>query len=103
MRIERVAGQPRIGQVVFEAFDVGQMLHSGIHVLHLLLRELVLGLEHLTAARRLMARARGIELKRAMRHSNLVPVIEERERMLESALAQIAPRADDIGPDVDVH
>jgi hypothetical protein len=38
-----------------------------------------------------------------MHHSNLIPVIEERERMFESALAQIAPRADDIGPDVDVH
>ena len=50
-----------------------------------------------------MTRPGWIELKRAMRHSHLVAVIEQRKRMLEAALAEIAPRADDVGPDVDVH
>ena len=38
-----------------------------------------------------------------MRHLHLAAMIEEREGVLEPALAEIAPWADDVGPDVDVH
>ena len=103
MRVERVAGQPGIGQVVLEPLDVGEPLHPRVHLPHLVVRELVFRLEHRAAVRRLMAGPGWIELKRAMRHSHVVAMIEERERVLEPALAEIAPRADDVGPDVDVH
>jgi hypothetical protein len=38
-----------------------------------------------------------------MRDVDFVAVIEQRERVLESALSQVAPRADDVGPDMHVH
>src|SRR5215510_12722359 len=38
-----------------------------------------------------------------MRDAHLVAMIEQRQRVLEASLSEIAPRADDVGPDVDVH
>src|SRR5438874_11724325 len=37
------------------------------------------------------------------RHSDVGRVRELRERLLEAALADVAPRAHDVGPDVDLH
>src|SRR5262245_30941297 len=50
-----------------------------------------------------MARPRRIELKRSVRHADVVVMIEQRKRVLESALSHIATRADDGGPDMNVH
>jgi hypothetical protein len=50
-----------------------------------------------------MAGPRRVELKGPMRDLHLVAMIEEREGMLEPTLAEIAPGADDVGPDVNVH
>src|SRR5262245_8083464 len=103
MRVERVAGETRVGQVILDPFYVSQTLHPRCHVQSLLVGQLILRLEHGAPVCRLMPGPRRIELKRAMRHAHVVAMIEQRERVLETAFAEIAPRTDDIGPDVNIH
>src|SRR5665213_144781 len=55
-----------------------------------------------TIARALRRRA-GVELEAPPRHVDLVAVLEALERSLETALADVAPRARDVRPDLDVH
>jgi hypothetical protein len=45
----------------------------------------------------------GVELEAPPSDVHVVGVREPRERGLEAALADVAPGADDIGPDLDVH
>jgi hypothetical protein len=44
-----------------------------------------------------------IELEAAPRHGDLVAVLEVGQRGLEAALADVAPGAGDVRPDLDVH
>jgi hypothetical protein len=50
-----------------------------------------------------VSRRGGIELKRPMNDLHLVAILEPRERLLEAPLADVAPRTDDVGPDIDAH
>ena len=54
---------------------------------------------------RALARGRraGVELEAAPGDADLVAVLEGGERGLEAALADVAPGAGDVGPDLDVH
>jgi hypothetical protein len=38
-----------------------------------------------------------------MDEAHVIAMLEQREGVLEAAFAEIAPRADDVGPDVNVH
>ena len=48
-----------------------------------------------------VARRRRIELEAAPHHGHLVAVLERLQRRFEAPLADVAPRADDVGPDFD--
>src|SRR4030095_9049119 len=59
--------------------------------------------QHLPPVRRPVARCRGIQLKRTMDDLHLGTTVEARERVLETALADVAPRTHEVGPDIDTH
>src|SRR5439155_26183079 len=50
-----------------------------------------------------LARSGGVELEAAPRHADVVAVRERRQGTLEPALADVAPGAGDVRPDLDVH
>src|SRR5690606_23784179 len=50
-----------------------------------------------------LTRGVGLQLERAPRHLDLVGVLVVSQRLLETRLADVAPGAGDIGPDLDLH
>src|SRR4026209_2557863 len=102
MRIERVARQ-RSFQMELEPSSSRGLGHPRIHLDNLVGRPAVFPHQHLATARRPVARCGGIQLKRAMDDVHLVTIVEARERFLEAALADVAPRTDEVGPDIDAH
>jgi hypothetical protein len=44
-----------------------------------------------------------VELEAPPLDLDIVTAVEQRERLLEPALADVAPRADHVGPDLDLH
>jgi hypothetical protein len=49
------------------------------------------------------ARSTRVQLEGKVHDRNLVAVREPLQRSLEPSLAEVAPRADDVGPDLDLH
>ena len=97
---------PYLEQVVIDGAASGEMRGLGQLLFHLsrpLDRDAVLlGQAHRTVAFPL-ARSRRIELEAAPSHAYLVAVLKLRQGGLETPLAHVAPRASDVGPDLDFH
>ena len=102
VRVEGVAGE-RPFELEVEAFTRRGLRHAAVHLHNLLGREPVLVHQHLAPARRRVARRRRVQLKRTMHDLHVVAVLVARERLLEAACADVAPRTDEVGPDIDAH
>ena len=102
VRVERVAAA-RAVEVVLEALGRGELLElrvprAGVLDAHAVLRGQALG------AGRVGGRpACGSSSKLCQWTSHGVAVLEALERRLEAPLAEVAPRAHDVGPDIDEH
>src|SRR5688572_33034886 len=103
MCVERVAGQSSVGQVVLETLGRRHLFHLVVHRADLIFGQTVFRLQHRASTGGLASAPRRIKLKRTMGNSHVVPTSESRERLLEPALAEIAPGTDDVRPDIDLH
>src|SRR5579885_1437846 len=101
MRVERVAAL-RLVEVVLEALRRCERLQSRVRGRDLVGAPAVLGRQMLGGG----AAPRGrvpVELERPPQHPDLAAMREPRQRRLEAALADVAPRTDDVRPDLDEH
>jgi hypothetical protein len=96
VHVERIAHVP-VGAVP-ESFAAGEVGDSLLHLTGL--RPVTLG-QHLLSG--LDGGAAGVELERPVHHLDLVAVLETGQRRLEPRFADIAPRADDVAPDLHAH
>ena len=96
---------PSLGnvEVVVQAVLGGGLGHGGQH----LLRAFCTGAQLLAEPGGVVGAGvvlgRRVELVGVPGHGDLVAMVEPVQRGLEAALADVAPRADDVGPDIDVH
>jgi hypothetical protein len=102
VRVERVAGAREVEAEV-EPLLGGDLRHLLLHRAGLLDARAVLLRQVLGAIALTLSRGGGVELEAAPRHLDRVAVLEGRERGLEAALADVAPGAGDVRPDLDVH
>src|SRR5439155_26467944 len=88
-----------------EALAGGDLAHPVVHGARLVDAHAVLvgQVDGAVALALALARRGGIELEAAPRHADVVAVGERGERALEAALADVAPGAGDVRPDLDVH
>jgi len=95
-------------QLEVEPLDRGQVDQLLLHLAHLGLAAAVLAGDHagaeLVASRRI-GRAGGgrVQLEGPVDDLHLGGVLETGQRRLQPALADVAPRADDVTPDLDAH
>ncbi len=102
VRVEGAAAAHEVEAEV-EAVLRGCGRHRVEHLLRLLQGAAVLGGEVLRLPLGALGGRRGVELEGAPDDLDLVAVREGGERLLEAALPDVAPRADDVGPDLDSH
>ena len=102
VRVERVAGARGL-EVEVEPLARRRGGHLVLHRPRLLDARPVLAREVLGAVALALGRRAGVELEAAPGDADLVAVLEGGERGLEAALADVAPGAGDVGPDLDVH
>src|ERR1700722_11346360 len=91
-------------RVEAESLRAGQGRHLPVRLACLAGRHAELPCEHLQV--RLIAlirRIAGVELERVVHHLDLVAVREAAQRLLEPGLADVAPWADDVAPDIHAH
>ena len=100
--VEAVAAA-RAVEVVLEPLARRQLGHLRVGLLGLLDAHAVLGREVLGRGVRALGRRARVELEAAPGQLDLVTVRELLERVLEATLADVAPRAHDVGPDLDGH
>ena len=93
----------RLGQPVDQPLLGRDGLHAVLHLLRALGRLAVLLRQHHRRALRRLGGRSGVELVGAPVHLHLVGVAELGQRVLDAALADVAPGADDVGPDLDLH
>jgi hypothetical protein len=97
------AREPRDVEAELDAVGRADRLHAVVHRPGLLEGGAVLGGEVcITVPGTLRGRAR-VELEAAPDHAHLGAVLEARERGLEPPLADVAPRARDVRPDLKLH
>jgi hypothetical protein len=90
-------------QVIVEPVRGGGSFHVHVHGVRLVLGESVFRHEHVTPIEGRTARRRGVEQVSAVNDLHLIAMGKGREAAFEPALADIAPRTDKVGPDVDAH
>src|SRR3954447_24709840 len=100
--VERVA-RARLVEAELEALAGGDLGHAVVHGAGLLDARAVLLRQMAVAVPGPLGRSVRIQLEAAPRHRDLVAVLEGGQRGLEAALADGAPRAGDVGPDLDFH
>src|SRR4051812_48220687 len=102
MRIERVAG-PKALEVEIETVAAPDGRDVVDHRLRVLLATADLAGETLDLGDASIALGRGrrIELERMPDHGHVLPMREALEGGFETAFAHVAPRARDVGPDID--
>ena len=100
--VERVAGARDVEAEVEPVAGRG-LRHAVLHRDGLLAARAVLLGQVGRAVDAALARGLGVELEAAPRHGDVVAVLELGQRGLEAALADVAPRARDVRPDLDVH
>jgi hypothetical protein len=88
-------------EVVVESFRGCERRHPVVHRTHLLRGRAVLLGEHFVMGTSVALRDRGIELEAAPHGLDRVRVVERLERPFPSTLADVAPRACDVRPDLD--
>ena len=103
-----VAGRVVQHVVRMQALTPGQVLDPAGHRLDLLgsrcgVAHAELAGEHLANGRHLADRRGRIELERVVDDLDLVTVCEAGQRGVEPVESEPAPRADDVGPDLDLH
>ena len=102
MGVEGVAGPGQIEAQVEASVrtGIGHAVDHGLRFVdaHAVFASQPVGVGALSGSRRT-----GIELERPPSHLDRVAMVEPRERVLEVALADVAPGTDDVGPDVDPH
>jgi hypothetical protein len=101
----RVEGGARAGALELEVEPFGRRRggHPVLHRPRLLDARPVLAGEVLGAIAHALGRRAGVELEAAPGDADLVAVREGGQRGLEAALADVAPGAGDVRPDLDVH
>jgi hypothetical protein len=92
-----------VGQVVVQPLGRGDLLDAGHVRPHRLDTGAVLGRQRGESRVRLALGNARVELEGAPDHLDLVAVRELLECALQSALADVAPRAHDVGPDLYLH
>src|SRR4051794_27143954 len=98
----RVTGGRSV-EVIVQSFSSRGLGHPRIYLFDLARRQPVLSHQHLAAIARVIARGRRIQLERVVEDDDGNVVFEPRERLLEPPFSDVAPRADDVGPDIDTH
>src|SRR5262245_22156219 len=79
------------------------LCHPGVHLDGLCGRQPIFLHQHLAPVRRPVARGGRIQLKRTVDDLHFGTIVEARERVLETPFADVAPRTDEVGPDIDAH
>ncbi len=99
VRVDRVHGH-RAGEVEVQALAAGDQRHPVGHLASLRAEpsRQVLDRGHRDAALGLR-----VQLEAVPGDLHLVRVLELGQRVFQAALADVAPRADDVGPDLDLH
>ncbi len=102
MGVERITGDRAI-ETKLETVKRARGCHAIHHRLRLLGRHSVLGGQQLHGGYRLTGGGGGVKLEAAPDDVERVAMGERMQRLLESALADVAPGAGNVGPDFDVH
>jgi len=100
--VKGVAGAGPV-EAVLQALRAGDLLDPGHRGQRLRFGDAVLGGQRPHRVQGLAPRSGRVELERAIRHLDAVTVLEPFQRFLEAALADVAPRTDDVRPDLDPH
>src|ERR1700722_10635354 len=87
-----------------EALRAGQARHLAVRIACLRYRHVEFPPEHLQVGLpALVRRVAGVKLERVVHHLDLIAVREAAQRLLEPRLADVAPWADDVAPDIHAH
>ncbi len=97
------AAAHRLVEVVLQPYAGRHLRDPGLHLAGALDAAAVLAGQHLLGALRGRGGRRRVELEGAVLHLHVVAVSEVGQRRLEATLADEAPRADHVGPDLDAH
>ena len=102
VRVERVAAAHPV-EAELEPFAGRSLGHLRVELACPVDAQAVLAGEVLIVVAGALCGRMRVELERAVGDGDVVSVLELLERLLEPALADVAPRADDVRPDLNLH
>src|SRR5215472_11057009 len=102
MRIPRVSAAEAV-HPESQSVARGSLLHLALSLLSLADGHPVFGREPLHGRHLCLLRRRRVELEGAVDDLDLVTVRERVQSLLEAPLPEVAPRAHDVGPNLDLH